>query len=1430
MSDPALRVSLDLHAVGPRADAAQASGWLALNVAAAYDIAGDPSKPGDERLVPALMPPSLLDAAAGVDKEFVLILFSSTAYRPFVLAAPAPPITPFATRVGARLQTDAQRMAARGELVLGWAGSHMDDQGDVESATATGVDSSPPPQPHPWFGIASLLASLPASLAQPLRSRWYLPLDLVPIQDAMALDPTLRHIVVAPRTITDANRQETYALVVELPNADAEGRVVLRYTAATHPDLLAHTVLLDAMDLFRGAPEDPGDYWLKLEDSRHDSVAEIDQLLRNNGDPVTLAAIVGAEQLQRSLRSQVAEQRTTGAVVEAFRQAAAQVAGRLSTSERDQQAATFATDILKKPGLVGVESLVVPAAEAVAAWWVAQWQMMEAEIHHQRVAYADTPPLRSGQFSLDAPTLAAELVELVRGMLRLDALQRPVLPGEGIDFVVGAPDRRLVGYDGALNQKRTLENEMAHIGLLVRRSSTPDFTNMPWRIVTAGQPVLDETGALREKPWGSPGTLGLPTDTALALGGIALAYKDGVLRNDDTYRGQLMVGPSALAFLHADQGTGSDNPTGWTRAGEVIYASAAVRKDTPGWEHARAPALRYDDYYQLAAFMKDRGGGLPRAIAPTLPWIPDYAAWTVPASAATTIRFQRRVPVGGLNLKPGTADGWPAFPKGVVLLAAEWWQAQTGDTAAPPTLLLSRPVPGGVRAEFPGTLARYEFTVEPPRIDEHTLQRWVMPPVGAPNTAAVLDALKTELARIAELRETLQADPQTPSTAVNTLLPHDPAVVAALIRTQVRGPDGTGAGASQVRVHRFATPDPVLPFHKAALTICVANEAATPGRLVVPPPPPGHFMTIDISLLCHEDDHARFDSDALGYDTLDTHADASGVYRVHPGETVLLESVTSELPASEDLYAGFIMSVDASGRAIGTFQTRPRALAYVDCFELQRQRWVWRNLPYVTPGTAVTLERRLTSGLPLELASIPQEPRDAAEAVLTFDLLVAIDRGFVERPRFQARWPRTPVGQIASPAHLITDERDGQSAADYLRYALTVVSRYAAVLPPHQQRVVAQPPPSGQELHDTRGPWRRLAVRCTSSAELRALNILAVLPLTATPREVPDEHLVTAGISKDATPHLVILDEILFREYGPGEALRAQLDLEEIEIGDKEKRPVRYGPLPHKHLEPSGDTREFTDAQAEQEASLRLPVFGPFGFSLDRSGNEALANASAFVVYLPASVGPQWAAAVRFRRVLLGIGSDGTSEERVGPWSSAHLVYSLPDSRNLVKARGNRATLTLTVAADQQPTGAAHFAEADVALTPYQRKGLPPDLRIRQQYRYLLIVGRPAKDGGHGIDAFIPQHALWLDGPTTVRAVGQVQLAPSTALQGYVLEVELDGSFPGLSPLEVKADSLVALFKALLQTRAESGSDLGRDALGRITRMSERFAVDVHRA
>lgn len=142
-----------------------------------------------------------------------------------------------------------------------------------------------------------------------------------------------------------------------------------------------------------------------------------------------------------------------------------------------------------------------------------------------------------------------------------------------------------------------------------------------------------------------------------------------------------------------------------------------------------------------------------------------------------------------------------------------------------------------------------------------------------------------------------------------------------------------------------------------------------------------------------------------------------------------------------------------------------------------------------------------------------------------------------------------------------------------------------------------------------------------------------------------------------------------------------------------------------------------------------LDCFGPFGFSLDRSGNQAMANATGFVLYPPTGTPPHYNFFVELQRCL--------DLPTVPPPSSATTdaipLYTLPNSEDL----NPRGTFKLK----EVGSGKLAFNAADVVLLPFQ--GATP--AALSQYRYVLIVGRTVRDGGRGVDIFLPAEAIWLD-------------------------------------------------------------------------------------
>jgi hypothetical protein len=363
------------------------------------------------------------------------------------------------------------------------------------------------------------------------------------------------------------------------------------------------------------------------------------------------------------------------------------------------------------------------------------------------------------------------------------------------------------------------------------------------------------------------------------------------------------------------------------------------------------------------------------------------------------------------------------------------------------------------------------------------------------------------------------------------------------------------------------------------------------------------------------------------------------------------------------------------------------------------------------------------------------------------------------------------------------DSRDAHTHADYLRYSARLISRYAGVLVEQ-----AQPPRTGPRRIATgfRGDTRRI----------KPPQILAVLPLTQSLAASP------AG-QRDggATQFMVILDESWFREYGIGERIEARVSAVKQEIGEAvPPTQRRLGPLPDHSVQPLA-----------LDASGPLDCFGPFGLTLDRTGSQALANATAFVLDPPAKTPPHYNLFVEFRR-LLDLPS-GLVTPVASDYSEAIPLYTLPDAQ-LLNAPSTGLSVTY------KPAGVTFGTPSQFTPFPAAVGG------VLTQYRYALIVGRKVRDGGRAVDVFMPEDVMWLvptGGPKyEARWLSGSAKKPFSA--GVFVEILLNGRYP--FPVSGKKDShalsdatdLRDLFRRMLH-------DEERDAPGMIRRVSALFDV-----
>lgn len=1026
---------------------------------------------------------------------------------------------------------------------------------------------------------------------------------------------------------------------------------------------------------------------------------------------------------------------------------------------------------------------------------------------------------------------------------------RPELPGRGLALVLGPEAQSLVHEKNPelAGDRNGLYGEIAGLGLLARRGKDDqDIATRPWRLVTGGVALI---GPLGDRLF-APGAVG-EDEWLRELLSVPLrpAFQQGVARADIEYQGQPMLAQSPLdhAYAAADY---TDEPAESLPAAYSFQSLGGFKEELPELAAAsRAPVLRYGDSFQFRAALVDQAGGLPVQIArEDEPWRLDPAKLvSLPdvAPPPQVIPYRRQVPVGEVNLLPALVPGsrkpeWPALPGDVSLRAREWWALDHTDAENVPVLLLSE---RSERKRFTGTLETYEVKLLPPAIDEHTLVRWAAPALDADSAAseAARRDLLTALTRLLTARQKPSDGNEERAVPL-----HDPAVPALGVR--ITAADARG---SLSKIHTQVLPllpvDPPSerPFERRPVFVRVTGGAfgalptvsSAADRIVIVVPE-GTFVAVEVWPLVPEADFAsRFAAADVFAGLVDEASPFPGHVAFRP-TVVLAEAATDELPRAADLYAGLSLA-EQNGAVAVRFASRPEHLAFVDRFVLERERWVWRNRPLGTreaiANAAGDDERRrlAASGPPPEAFHADPAVRDnPAGPVGAWERLAAIDRGFVDRGELLDRWPRKApddpahTGGSAGDVLLALDDREAVTAADYLRYGLRVRSRYAGVLSADRREATAV---GAQTL-------RRLAVGFRGR-KIKPPKILGVVPLTR--RLDPDPLAATTA----ATPFLVLLDEIFFREYGVGERLDARLTLENLDFGedpDQAKLPYRTGPMPDHWMQPSPlpDSPYFLGRQVttheDDDQPLRLDVFGPFGYSLDTSPAEALANASAFLVYPPAEVRPHWAMFARFRRVL-DLPSHGETSEP----SDAYALYTLPDTGLLATAAGDGPVL--------ERTGVSTFIPRNLRLLldPLAQPGgtaAPArNSEAASQYRYFLLISRILRGAGQALDVELPV-GLWrvrtfdpnggfpargsftveiLPGsPITAEPLGSSELEPNGEYQARVLEVLLNGRYDGLSRLD-GALEWHDFWRNLLAVPQE---DVG-DAAGMIRRVSEAFVV-----
>ncbi len=1253
-----------------------------------------------------------------------------------------------------------------------------------------------------WIVQMQSLASLPPQLGGALSSSWYFKLP----EDLLSVSPDGCYFAAAPLFIFDAIAGVRLDLATF-----SEG--LFSYAG---PDGLTASAQGEIHQLQVTAPAPLDRHWLQVRDAREDSVGDLQERLLEALDVSTRLRAVDppllAEQLHPDLKlgAQIGRRQLAEEVLRflsAQRTATAPGEDPLKLLLRQRKAVQQLLQLAasaQKPGQAFVEVLRGELQKRLEAAWSEDLSFPALAAHLQSKELLLGPI----QWLPGAPTTL--LGTMVERLLPPGARKKgPLQPGEGIDLLVGAEEdrvRHLEAQDGAANPL----DQIAEVGLLVRRYAWgTDASARPWRMVTGGLPML-------------PLDDGTAPIAAPQPRGMVAAFENGILQSDFVYRGAALLTASPLEDVHRQSEHELAVGDEGGRLADLTYAAPGLHNDAViGFGDVAiryaAPPLRYGDGYQFAAFVVDRGGGLPRELADQEPWRyrPELLD-SIALPALSDLRFQRRVAVGDINLKAASERGWPALPTDVVLRGREHFSTLGLPVEQLPTVLL-RDGPG-IRADM--RLPGVDAWLELPQLDEHTLFRWAVPALGDADANAKLNALVSTLTHVYEQRDRCLASGDT-----DIQLPHDPAVRAIGIR--LRLVDGLNKIATQESV---LTPNPELaadgspvPFRFQPMKIEFRIDDLAPGidgqKIAVAS---GGFALVEVFPLVKIEEYERFDSDAL-MDLVED-GEFQGAWIAFKPSRMLIEVATDRLPKPNEVYEALRFAVNAAGAVELRLATDVigEALPFVDRFRIDAQRWKWRNLPNLPPQSELAAlpeperERRLAGGLPAELASADARIRNSP-AVQRFDEIATVDRGLVQRPARAGRVPRTSI-LVPPPAELYLEEdvRDGVAHADYLRYRLTLRSRYAGVL--NTPDVLAAS--AAAELDD----WQRLAVGYVGGA-LKPPKVLAVLPLTHALRDDP-RVAVPAG---DTTPFLVILDEVWYREYGQGETLLVGIDRVTREEGDgNDALPIESGPLPDHYLHSAGT---LTGQPGQYLLEDRCTVFGPFGYSLDRSGNEALSNASAFVVFLPAKVGPHWSARLRLQRTLEPIVSDirGASTKRFdGSEVATRRVYTIPDSRWLADVSSEaKGVLQLRKVGSLFETDP--ISTVRLRLEPHACAGMNSEQRaeLLMGYRYLMLLGPMLSDGGRGVDLFLPNAVMLADAQGRWSAIGETPNFEQR-LHGRIVEVMLNGRFApegtsekaDLSPLDQASD-----FKKCFRLLFPADEPEPKDAVGMIRRISDTFEV-----
>lgn len=1380
-----LQIGLTISVVGPREKLLETEEWpMALRLTAGSEPGAKLSLADARALIEETVPWELWkDLSNGVEIAITSRdhTVSATRSRPVIMPATAENGA-FLQALKATILKRALTLANDNALEFAYRPSHTEvaDEDAAARAEAGLMDAPGQDDSTSWPGLLATLPMHAAPTPAALRAVWYftMPRAWVATLDEGVWVPNDVFVSAAPAKAQDA-AHGGYSVQPE-GGTDKYPVHVHQYTgigtkaycqALRIQSVIAHDV--DEMDNF----------WLAIRDSGDESLLDLGLLLDAACEPAALLASLSADELAAAMEV------TMGAgplTVAGTRAPTAPEAARAVEDWKDRLAVHGTSQKTRARVLKAAANARTDQTGALRD----EFRLVGTEL----LATLDAFELPGGAGTVSLPARHhAQLAATATARLLPSGTRGAEVstPAEGVSLVLGDMSLRL---RHVTDPEFGAVDDVAQIQLFGRRSSAigpldgdPAAQDTPkWHCLSGGLYRMRETGE----------------EAVERLLGVTATYVDDVLCREIPYSG------SNVACVNPMQGAHRESMQDGPQAQPSLILAPLDRiASTQG--QLRVLPMRYGDYYEFAAAVIDRAGGMAAELTNTYPWDLDLSRLsTLRPPQHDRTRYLRRSAVGDCEVQPLAGTVWPQPPSNLVLRGTEALPSSTSDGPAAMTVLLAPPPPArdseetdrfNAPADGVRPAASYAFCVTAPRASEHVQMRWKMPDTTlAPSVrGAAAAALAKQVGDIVDTRDAFLSkyDPEDEQTyrwaiaEAEKFLPVDPAVADMGMRWSF-GSGASGHARLGLRAGvQVAWGDSSKPGAGNSFTLAE-----------------GDYVQLRFYTLVATSDMDRFDPALVA-----GHLAPPGE-QLWPGLTafapkiVVAECATSVLPELDA--ARLSVEEDASGNVrvfydfAGKGAANQAAFLHVEQLVIASERWVWRNLPLPPEagyaGTGDDRARRLASGPPAEL--MDAAVRDSAATVTEFDQLIEIDDGFAGRADEDVDYPR----QAAARLLLWVDGRNAHTQAEYLRYALACRSRYASVLREPLSRW------SGK---------RRIAVGFRGdTARIKPPRVLAVLPLTQA-MPLPVDAPVVAAAKETAPPFLVVLDERWFREYGVGERMVARVARVKPEIPETPANPPserRYGPLPDHRLDLSA-----------ADPTKPLEVFGPFGLSQDRTGSQALANASAFVVYPPAGTPPHFNIFAEFARVLdqpTPAGAGQPSSE----YTEAVALYTLPDMAGI--ALGT-AGAPLQLRADGQD----FVCTGGERLQPFAGAGRA----AMDQYRYLLLVGHHVRDGGRALDVFLPSDAMWLapsaGGTVRARWVGAALRDPrkSGFNAAVVLEVMLNGRFPvpadprqDVHPLS-GASNMGDVFRAMLSDAqgAPAAPDV-EDAPGMIRRASAWFPLE----